>query len=70
MTARRRKGPGGRPPKPASEKQANRILLSLTDTERVALAKVAEDETLAGYVRRLVLRHLRRLGALEGRRGS
>jgi len=67
LTARKR---GARRPGPkkkaASEKQRQRIMLTLTDRERRELEQAAEGEALGTFVRRIVLRYLaRRKGGPE-----
>lgn len=64
MPSVRRKGGArvgaGRRPRPPEEKQANRVVVKLTDDELAALEAAAGEEPLATYARRVLLRHLRR----------
>jgi len=62
VAERRKKGPGGRPPKPRAHKQAHRVALSLTEWELRALRRAAGSEGLATYARRVLLAHLEREG--------
>lgn len=55
-----RRAGAGRKPKPPGEKQAWHIQVSLTEAEYEALADAAQDEPLASYIRRVLLRHLAR----------
>ncbi len=55
---RKRRGPGGRPPKPAAERHSERVLVSFTPAERAALEAAVGEEPVATYLRKLVLRHL------------
>ena len=50
----------GRPPKPPEEKQSVRVMAALTPGEYAALAKAAGTKPIGGYVRRVLLGHLRR----------
>jgi len=50
----------GRKPKPVIERQRNPVQVNLTDSEHRGLTEVAGTESLASYVRRLVVRHLAR----------
>ena len=60
---RRRGGsrPGsGRKPKPAAERQRNRVMFTLTDAELEALVKASRGEAFSAFVRQIVLRYLSR----------
>ena len=48
----------GRKPSPSHLKQGNRVVLMLTDVEIEQLVKAADDEPLATYARRVLVRHL------------
>jgi hypothetical protein len=63
VTARRksRKGRGGRPPKPAAERQSEAVMVRLTPAERAALERAAGGEALGAFLRGIVLRTLGRL---------
>jgi hypothetical protein len=50
----------GRPPKPPGEKQSEKLMVTLTPSERRKLEAAAGDEPLGTYLRRLVLRSLAR----------
>lgn len=50
----------GRKPKPAGEKQRKAVTIYLTDAEHQDLEEVAGEESLAGFVRRVLLRSLAR----------
>lgn len=66
MPAKKRNGRGGarmgagRKPKPASERQDHHVTLNLTSKEHDMLSEAAGEQSLASYVRQLVLRHLAR----------
>ena len=66
MPAKKQTGRGGarvgagRKPKPAAEKQRNPVQVNFTDAEHRDLEEVAGTESLASYIRRLILRHLAR----------
>lgn len=68
MTAKRKSGRGGarpgagRKPKALEEKRGRKVTVALTGREYESLRSLSGDEALALYVRRLVLRHLRRKG--------
>jgi len=62
MRKRRKLTKGGRPPLPADVRKGERVLVNLTESEREALERLAGDEPLAAYLRRLILRHLGRTG--------
>ena len=53
---------GGRPPLPPDEKLSERVTVNLTRAERAALRRLARGEREGGYVRRVLLRHLRAKG--------
>lgn len=50
----------GRPPIPQEQRQCNRVSITLTDAEMEELERRAGDEWLAGYCRKVVVRHLTR----------
>jgi len=50
----------GRKPRPPEEKQRNRVLLNLTDSEYAELMKVAGNEPISTCARRIVVRYLAR----------
>lgn len=50
----------GRPPIPPEQRQCNRVSITLTDAEMEELERRAGDVSLAGYCRRVVVRHLMR----------
>ncbi len=66
MPAKRKNGWGGaRPgsgpkPKPAAEHRRNRLALNFTDAELEQLGKAAGKQSLTGFARDVVLRHLAR----------
>jgi hypothetical protein len=53
---------GGRPPLPRDEKLSERVSVNLTRGERAALRRLAQGKREGGYVRRVLLRHLRSKG--------
>jgi len=53
---------GGRPPLPPEEKLSERVNVNLTRGERAALRRLARGEREGGYVRQVLLRHLRSKG--------
>lgn len=55
----RRKG-AGRKPKPSAERRDHTVTVSLTQAEAKQLRELAGDESVSGYVYRLVGRHLKR----------
>ena len=52
----------GRKPKPPSEKQSRVVSANLTPGEHAALKRAAGHESVARFVRRLILRSLTRRG--------
>jgi hypothetical protein len=52
----------GRPPKAPHERLSARVLVTFTEVERVAVVRAAGDESVAGFLRRLVMRNLPRHG--------
>ena len=50
----------GRKPKPAPEKRSRTVSVNLTPDEHAALRRIAARQSLSSYVRKLVVRHLRR----------
>ena len=50
----------GRPPKPKAEKQSRYVSVGFTPAEHRVLQDAAGDESLASYIRQVVLRHLSR----------
>jgi len=50
----------GRPPKPEAERQRHSVTAKLTDAELAQLEEAAEGEPLGAFLRRLVLRYLKR----------
>lgn len=60
MAERRKKGPGGRPPKPRAQKQQHRVALSLTKGEVRALRRAAGKVPVSTFARALVLAYLAR----------
>ena len=66
MPAKKKKGRGGarmgagRKHKPPRETQRNAVSVTFTDAEQVQLKRAAGHESLAGFIRRLVLGHLAR----------
>ncbi len=50
----------GRKPLPLAEKQRNRVMLNLTDSEYAELMKAAGNEPISTCARRIVVRHLAR----------
>jgi hypothetical protein len=58
----------GRPPKPPSEKQTEKFMVTFTRRERVQLETAAGYEPVATFIRRLVLGSLVR--SKRGRRGK
>lgn len=55
----RREG-AGRKPLPAQERRRNSITVALTDQEMAEVEALADGGSLAGYVQRLIARHLER----------
>ena len=53
---------GGRPSLPPDKKLSERVSVNLTRRERAALRRLARGEREGGYVRRVLLRHLRSKG--------
>jgi hypothetical protein len=73
MAARRRGKVGGarpgagRKPKPASEKQSEKFMATFTPSEAQALRRAAGTEPVGTFLRRLVVRHLRRVSRREAK---
>lgn len=53
-------GKRGPKPKPRARKQGQRVMVNLTPGELAALRAAAGDESLGGYARRVLVRHLER----------
>jgi hypothetical protein len=53
---------GGRPPLPPDEKLSERVTVNLTRGERAVLRRLALGVREGGYVRQVLLRHLRAKG--------
>ena len=50
----------GRKPRPVEEKQRNRLMVSLTDSEYAELENAAGNEPLGTFARRVLKRYLAR----------
>lgn len=50
----------GRKPLPPGQRRSRRVMVNLTEDEARELEEAAGDAPVSDYIRRLVLRHLRR----------
>ena len=55
-----RRGRPGPKPKPVEQRRRNRVMLNLDDDEYQRLLDAARDDAPSTYVRRVLMRHLRR----------